>query len=272
MQEIRNASARKRKFVFKKTNTQRVPVNSGNGSSAGVLLQGRGATGNIAETASSNERNHHSSDPKEDQDTLDARPVSEAPGAITITSLSSTHHRLDSAFLGAGSSISITQIHHSAVDLSSSFSRPFATLAIDSVTESFLICGRTTGAAHVTGVEHSTLIVWSRQVRMHECKNCLVYLRCGSRPIIEDCKGIRFTPLPPVYDTVESPCPNSPNMWDQVDDFKWLRAEHSPNWNTLQPGDEGTIGSGPWEDIKLFDSAGCTLLELDDLLRAAKVV
>lgn len=109
-------------------------------------------------------------------------------------------------------------------------------------------------------------------MRMHECKNCLVYLRCGSRPIIEDCKGIRFTPFQPVYNTTESSRPKSPNMWDQVDDFKWLRAEHSPNWSTLQPGDEGTIGSGPWEAIKSFISTGCTLPELDDLLRAAKVI
>lgn len=25
------------------------------------------------------------------------------------------------------------------------------------------------------------------------------------------------------------------NMWDKVDDFKWLKAEHSPNWSTLPP-------------------------------------
>lgn len=23
------------------------------------------------------------------------------------------------------------------------------------------------------------------------------------------------------------------NQWDQVDDFKWLKADHSPNWTTL---------------------------------------
>jgi tubulin-specific chaperone C len=23
------------------------------------------------------------------------------------------------------------------------------------------------------------------------------------------------------------------NHWDQVDDFKWLKAEHSPNWSIL---------------------------------------
>ena len=60
-------------------------------------------------------------------------------------------------------------------------------------------------------------------------------------------------------------------MWDQVDDFKWLRAEPSPNWSTSQPGDEDMIGDGRWEAIKLFGSPGYAISNLDDLLRAAKV-
>ena len=181
---------------------QKIPASSGSGLSEGESAQGRAAAGDIAETASSNEPGHHSNDPKGNQDSVDAGPVSETSGVITITSLSSTHHRLESVSLEPGSSVIVTNIYHSVVDLSSSLSRPFATLAIDSVAKSLLVCGRTSGAAHVTGVEHSTLVVWSRQVRMHECKDCLVYLRCGSRPIIEDCKGIRFTPFLPVYVSV----------------------------------------------------------------------
>ena len=36
-------------------------------------------------------------------------------------------------------------------------------------------------------------------MRLHECKNCLVCLHCHSRPIIEGCKDIRFTPLQTDY-------------------------------------------------------------------------
>ena len=61
-------------------------------------------------------------------------------------------------------------------------------------------------------------------------------------------------------------------MWDKVDDFKWLRAEHSPNWNTLQPGDQGTMGSGPLEVMKSFDSTGWTLSDLHMLLETANVI
>lgn len=27
------------------------------------------------------------------------------------------------------------------------------------------------------------------------------------------------------------------NQWDQVDDFKWLKADHSPNWACLPEAD-----------------------------------
>lgn len=67
---------------------------------------------------------------------------------------------------------------------------------------------------------------------MHDAKNVDVYLLCPSRPIIEDCTNIRFAPLEVeglggTWEVVEQ------NMWDQVDDFKWLKSEHSPNWEVL---------------------------------------
>jgi len=27
------------------------------------------------------------------------------------------------------------------------------------------------------------------------------------------------------------------NQWDQVDDFKWLKVDHSPNWSTMPDAD-----------------------------------
>ena len=61
-------------------------------------------------------------------------------------------------------------------------------------------------------------------------------------------------------------------MWDQVDDFNWLRAEHSPNWSVLQPGDEDVIRSRLCALIEAFGSRGYTASELDDSLRAAMVL
>lgn len=34
------------------------------------------------------------------------------------------------------------------------------------------------------------------------------------------------------------------NQWDRVDDFKWLKAGHSPNWTTLSEGER--LGEEVW--------------------------
>jgi hypothetical protein len=64
---------------------------------------------------------------------------------------------------------------------------------------SLIIAGHVAGAAHITGVENSIIVVTSRQVRMHDCKNVDIYLHCASRPIIEDCHNVRFSPIPQCY-------------------------------------------------------------------------
>lgn len=37
------------------------------------------------------------------------------------------------------------------------------------------------------------------------------------------------------------------NQWDQVDDFKWLKAEHSPNWSILP--DENKLNDEVWTNV-----------------------
>lgn len=76
---------------------------------------------------------------------------------------------------------------------------PFASLAIKDISRCVIIAGRVAGPAHITGVKDSVLVVNARQVRIHECENVSVYLWAGSRPIIEDCKGMRFAEIPAHY-------------------------------------------------------------------------
>lgn len=76
---------------------------------------------------------------------------------------------------------------------------PFASLAIKNVSRSLIIAGHVAGPAHITGVRDSVLVVNARQVRMHECESVRVWLWCGSRPIIEGCKGMRFAEIPRHY-------------------------------------------------------------------------
>lgn len=40
---------------------------------------------------------------------------------------------------------------------------------------------------------------------------------------------------------------STPNQWNQVDDFKWLKAEPSPNWSILPS--EAHVPDETWREI-----------------------
>ena len=42
------------------------------------------------------------------------------------------------------------------------------------------------------------------------------------------------------------------NMWDQVDDFKWLKAEKSPNWGVMSEEDR-TTEEGLMEELNAIE-------------------
>lgn len=124
----------------------------------------------------------------------------------------------------------------------------FSSAAVKNVKSSLLFLGGSVnGPLHLTGLKNVVLVVACRQLRMHEATNVDVYILCSSRPIIEDCKNIRFAPLCKeglgrAWETVER------NMWDQVDDFKWLKSEHSPNWEVLPEAER--VQERAWNDIR----------------------
>jgi hypothetical protein len=93
---------------------------------------------------------------------------------------------------------------------------------------------------------------------MHDCVDVDVYLWCGSRPIIEDCRGVRFAPLPKGTGGGKG---EGRNMWDQVDDFKWLKDSPSPNWRVMEEGER--IGEEVWKEV-LASGEG---RGLEDILR-----
>jgi hypothetical protein len=100
------------------------------------------------------------------------------------------------------------------------------------------------GPVHLTDVKDSTLVFGCRQFRMHDARNVDVYLHCRSRPIIEDCEEIRFHRYGAQDD--------DGNRWRQVDDFRWLRAERSPNWTAVEEEEEGER-EGRWRELVEMD-------------------
>ena len=209
LQEIRTASAPKPKFAFKKPVPQRESTSCPNDGVKGSTVREKGFF-NDGPTAITSTHTHGDAVSDSIQDGYEATvtPIAEprAPDfsdsqAITISSISYNRYILAPSSIHNGSSAFIMDIHHSVIDLSTptNLADTFKTMTIRSVSESLLLCGIVSGALHVTGVDHGTLVINSRQVRIHKCRDCVIYLRCTSRPIIEDCKDIRFAPLPVIY-------------------------------------------------------------------------
>lgn len=166
--------------------------------------------------------------------------------AVEITDHEDIHVVLPTAASHATSSGTVSNINHCVVDLSQpAADKPFAALYLKDISSSLIICGHVSGATMLTNIKNSVILVATRQFRMHDSSNCDVYLLASGRPIIENCREIRFAPLPQAY-MLESDRAVE-NKWSDVDDFKWLRAEQSPNWSVMAPGKR--VAEEVWKDV-----------------------
>lgn len=129
------------------------------------------------------------------------KPSFSAARDVNICDHTGLHIILPSTASRATSSGSLTGLTGCVVDMSvpTAGQSAFAGLAIKSISKSLIVAGHVNGPAHITGVSDSIVVVAARQVRIHECNNVDFYLHCGSRPIIEDCSGVRFAPIPACY-------------------------------------------------------------------------
>lgn len=192
------------------------------------------------------------------------------PTATTYVSVDNHHGlhiMLPATASGPSVPASITSLRRCVVDMSipTANGKPYATLTIKGVKQSLLVCGQVSGPAHVTGVEDSVIVVTCQQFRMHNCVNVDVYLSCASNPIIEDCTNIRFGRIPRAY-ALEQNFSDEQDRWSQVDDFKWIKPEPSPNWSILDPID--AVPEEVWAEIV----PGGPGWSLDDILRATRIV
>ncbi|KAL8663824.1 MAG: hypothetical protein Q9202_003509 [Teloschistes flavicans] len=99
---------------------------------------------------------------------------------------------------------------------------PSVTLTITEVDRSLIVAGPINGAAHITGLNNSTIVVSCRQLRMHHCLNSIVYA-------IAPLRGV------------------GPGWWNLIRDFNWLKEGQSPNWSALRPEDRSTAQT--WEHV-----------------------
>ena len=106
---------------------------------------------------------------------------------------------------------------------------------------------------------------------MHDCVDVDVYLCVGSRPVVERCRGVRVAPAPKVLEIEAEEAEEGGrcerggsggsvirNLWNQVDDFDWLREEQSPHWREI-PAEE-RVTEERWSDLVVTE-AGSGWLE-----------
>ena len=95
-------------------------------------------------------------------------------------------------------SVSLLNLQNCFVNLpaASNVKGGYSSMTMKNVNHSLLICGTVDGAAHLTNIKASVILITTQQCRMHECRDCVVYLNVGSQPIIENCQAIRVAPLP----------------------------------------------------------------------------
>jgi tubulin-specific chaperone C len=80
------------------------------------------------------------------------------------------------------------------------------------------------------------------EFRMHDSRDTDVYLSCSSRPIIENSSGIGFGEYPTAVRETAGFDAREGDWYVNglVEDFNWLRKEHSPNWAITEKVDKDT--------------------------------
>jgi len=293
LQDARAKVAPRQKFSFKSSFTMKKNESAISLNDAAVLagqkrLDAPGYTSDVSGTSSfvNTPYESHSPAPEQAGDYSNTIPeISETESQATSTSQAARlrmsfsqstsiginnhanqHIILPASASHATSSGTLSNLHRCVVDMSSptALGQPFATLTLKNIDQCLIICGHVSGAAHLTNVTNSVIVVASRQFRMQESKACDVYLHASGRPIIEDCSGVRFAPLPGVY--LKDADREVTNRWQEVDDFKWLRAEASPNWAVLD--ESKRVSEEVWRDVV----PGGPGYSADDVLKAAGVL
>ncbi|KAL5114377.1 hypothetical protein ACEQ8H_007726 [Pleosporales sp. CAS-2024a] len=160
------------------------------------------------------------------------RPSLSHASKVTITNHRHLHVKLPASASHATSSGTVSNLRHCVIDLSApTMTAPFSALYLRNIKDSLVICGQVAGAVHVTDAENSVIVIATRQFRMHGSRKVDVYLHSASRPIIEDCSEVRFAPMPDMFASAATL--QTANHWSEIDDFKWLKVEPSPNFSLL---------------------------------------
>ncbi|GMF46968.1 unnamed protein product [Phytophthora fragariaefolia] len=92
------------------------------------------------------------------------------------------------------------------------------------------------GSLWLENCDGCEFFVACRQLRVHLSTATTFHLRIPSHPIIEDCQQMQFGPYRLQFDGLKTQLeclglPKDSGLWAKVNDFKWHKAQQSPNWS-----------------------------------------
>ncbi|DBA01769.1 TPA: hypothetical protein N0F65_010179 [Lagenidium giganteum] len=108
------------------------------------------------------------------------------------------------------------------------------------LTNCIVIAGPVWGSLWLEHCHGCHFFVACRQLRVHHTDTTSFHLRINSHPIIEDCHQLRFGPYRIHYKGLDEQLEQfgmarDSGFWIKVNDFKWHRAQQSPNWSPADP-------------------------------------
>ena len=101
-----------------------------------------------------------------------------------------------------------------------------------------IVLGPCHTSVYLESLTNCTLYITCHQLRIHNCKNCNLYVKVASHPIIEDCEALAFAPYNFTYAGIEEDIKTchleQASCWNNVVDFRWHKSIPSPNWKVLE--------------------------------------
>ncbi|KAJ0407611.1 hypothetical protein ATCC90586_006254 [Pythium insidiosum] len=110
----------------------------------------------------------------------------------------------------------------------------------DCLTRCVFYTGPIWGSLWLEQCVDSAFVVACRQLRVHQSSGTAFHLRIASHPIIEDCQRLEFGAYRLRYDDLAAQLERcglqrDNGLWAKVNDFKWHKAQQSPNWRLWDP-------------------------------------
>ncbi len=126
-------------------------------------------------------------------------------------------------------------------------------IRVDGLTNCVVYTGAVAGSVLLHKCSGCTLMLASRQIRLHTSTDCDFYLHVHSRPIIEHCERLRFAPYPLTHGSLETDLTAAglkpvgdqavAHLWREVDDFNWHKVQASPHWSVLPASQRATTSA-----------------------------